>query len=315
MQLQKMKNKQMKKLLFLAMVAMISFAACKTDKKKKDYSGLENASYALGLNYANKLQEDSIQLEFPRMDKAMEDVFAKADGEFSNSEIQRLIRAYFTDTIENPPMDKFSYALGYSIAQNLSHMGFDSLDLKQFQEGRDDFFGKKDLRFELVAVDSVIGEYQKSQMEIIQARRMKEAEKAKEEGKAFLAENATKEGVKTTASGLQYKVLKEGTGKQPKATDVVTVHYVGKLLDGTTFDSSVDRGQPATFGLNQVIPGWTEGVQLMKEGAKYRFFIPSDLAYGDAGNQAIPGGSTLIFDVELFKVSAPEAPKAPQVNR
>ena len=126
---------------------------------------------------------------------------------------------------------------------------------------------------------------------------------AKEAGTKFLAENKSREGVKETASGLQYVVEKEGEGPQPTATDEVTVHYTGRLLDGTVFDSSVQRGEPATFPLNRVIPGWTEGVQLMKEGAKYTFFIPSDLAYGAQGvPNAIPPHSTLIFDVELKKV-------------
>jgi FKBP-type peptidyl-prolyl cis-trans isomerase FkpA len=125
-----------------------------------------------------------------------------------------------------------------------------------------------------------------------------------EKGEAFLKENSTKEGVKTTASGLQYKVLKEGTGKSPKATDTVEVHYKGTLLDGTEFDSSIKRGQPATFPLNRVIPGWTEGVQLMKEGAKYQFTIPSKLAYGERGTPGgpIPPNSTLIFEVELLSI-------------
>ena len=121
------------------------------------------------------------------------------------------------------------------------------------------------------------------------------------EGQKFLAENKVKDGVKTTDSGLQYKVLLEGTGNSPAATDRVTVHYEGTLTDGTVFDSSYDRGQPIDFGLNQVIRGWTEGVQLMKEGAKYKFFIPSELAYGERGNSAIPPDSDLIFEIELFK--------------
>lgn len=123
-------------------------------------------------------------------------------------------------------------------------------------------------------------------------------------GADFLKENGKKEGVKTTASGLQYKVIKEGEGKNPKATDTVRVHYRGTLLNGTEFDSSIKRGEPAEFPLNRVIKGWTEGVQLMKEGAKYQFFIPSNLAYGERGTPGGPIGpnETLIFEIELLKV-------------
>jgi len=129
------------------------------------------------------------------------------------------------------------------------------------------------------------------------------AQTALEKGQAFLKENAKQPGVKTTASGLQYKVLKEGTGKQPKTTDTVEVNYEGKLLNGTVFDSSYKRGQSISFPLNQVIPGWTEGVALMKEGAKYEFFIPSNLAYGSQGaGTDIGPDETLIFTVELIKV-------------
>ena len=130
------------------------------------------------------------------------------------------------------------------------------------------------------------------------------AEAELEKGEAFLKENAKKEGVKTTASGLQYKVLKEGEGKSPKATDTVQVNYRGTLIDGKEFDSSYKRGEPAEFPLNRVIPGWTEGVQLMKEGAKYQFTIPSKLAYGERGTPGgpIPGNATLVFEIELLKV-------------
>lgn len=123
-------------------------------------------------------------------------------------------------------------------------------------------------------------------------------------GQEFLAENGLKDGVKTTNSGLQYLVLQEGTGTEhPKASDKVTVHYHGTLIDGSVFDSSVDRGETISFGLNQVIKGWTEGVQLMVVGEKTRFFIPSELAYGNGGAGSIPPGSVLIFEVELFKIN------------
>lgn len=127
-------------------------------------------------------------------------------------------------------------------------------------------------------------------------------QKTLDEGRAFLAENAKREGVVVTPSGLQYEVLREGDGKSPKATDIVKCHYEGRLINGKVFDSSYDRGTPAQFALNQVIPGWTEGLQLMKEGAKYRLFIPENLGYGGYGAGTIPPFSALIFDVELLEV-------------
>jgi len=147
-------------------------------------------------------------------------------------------------------------------------------------------------------------EMQKKQMDEM----MQKAEKNKKEGQAYLDQNKAKAGVKITASGLQYKIITEGTGKTPTPTDSVTVHYKGMLVNGTVFDNSYDRGEPAKFVLNAVIPGWTEGLQLMKEGGKAELYIPSDLAYGDRGaGNVIPGGSALIFEVELIKVKP--APK------
>jgi len=140
-----------------------------------------------------------------------------------------------------------------------------------------------------------------------QAAAAKAAEENIKIGEAFLADNANKEGVVTTESGLQYEVVQAGEGESPAATDVVRVHYHGTLIDGTVFDSSVNRGEPAEFPLNRVIPGWTEGVQLMKEGAKYRFYIPHDLAYGQRATGSITPNSTLIFDVELLEIVKPES--------
>jgi len=130
----------------------------------------------------------------------------------------------------------------------------------------------------------------------------KESEKDKAAGEAFLAQNKTKEGVITTESGLQYKVIKEGTGPKPTSTDRVKVHYTGKFIDGTVFESSVERGEPVVFGVTQVIPGWTEGLMIMPTGSKYTFWIPSDLAYGPQGNQGIKPNSTLEFEVELLEI-------------
>ena len=193
-------------------------------------------------------------------------------------------------------MDKLSYAWGLAMGQQLKGMGVATLEFDSFVNGLKSVYGEGKSEMEPEEAHKLINEY-------LQSLQEKMAAAVKEEAKKFFDENRGKEGVKETASGLQYVVEKEGTGAQPSATDEVTVHYTGKLLDGTVFDSSVNRGEPATFPLNRVIPGWTEGVQLMKEGAKYRFFIPSDLAYGPQGiPNAIPPHATLIFEVELIKV-------------
>lgn len=194
-------------------------------------------------------------------------------------------------------MDKLSYACGLAMGKQLQAMGVKEVKAEDFKEGVKVAFdgGKQEISLE---------EAQKLINDYLQDLQKKAEAMAREEGERFLKENGAKEGVKTTASGLQYVVEKEGEGAQPGAEDEVTVHYTGKLLDGTVFDSSVNRGEPATFPLNRVIPGWTEGVQLMKEGAKYTFFIPSDLAYGPNGvPNVIPPHSTLIFEVELIKVN------------
>ena len=193
-------------------------------------------------------------------------------------------------------MDKLSYAWGIAMASQLKGMGVEKLDLNDYCDAVKTVFEGGELAVKPEEAQKLINEYLVELQE-------KATKLAKEAGSKFLEENGKKEGVHTTASGLQYVVEKEGTGKQPKATDNVTVHYTGRLLDGKVFDSSVSRGEPATFPLNRVIPGWTEGLQLMKEGAKYVFFIPSDLAYGAQGaGRDIPPHSTLIFEVELIKV-------------
>ncbi len=183
-----------------------------------------------------------------------------------------------------------------ALGQQLRAMGVSNIDSADFDEGVHAAFDGKETKITPEEANKLIQEF-------LQELTEKKASEIKSIGEKFLEENKKNDNVKVTASGLQYVVDKEGTGEQPSATDEVTVHYTGKLLDGTVFDSSVSRGEPATFPLNRVIPGWTEGVQLMKEGAKYTFFIPSDLAYGPQGvPNAIPPHSTLIFDVELIKV-------------
>jgi len=201
-------------------------------------------------------------------------------------------------------MDKLSYSLGLGIGQQLKQMGLeDTLVLEDFMASIEDVLKGNSLKISNAAAQQIINDFF-AEMESKQKAAAAEAGKAaKVMGEQFLAENAKKEGVIVTASGLQYEVLTMGEGAQPKATDTVHCHYEGRLLDGTIFDSSYQRGEPIDFSLQQVIAGWTEGVQLMKEGSKFRFYIPYMLAYGEGGAGAmIPPYSTLIFDVELLKV-------------
>ena len=200
-------------------------------------------------------------------------------------------------------MDKLSYALGLVIGHQLLQMNAEGLNIDDFAQAIKDVMTGGELKMKDAEAQQIVQQFFAEQEAIQQAANAEKGKAAKTEGEQFLAENAKKEGVKTTASGLQYQVLREGNGKQPKATDQVECHYEGTLIDGTKFDSSYDRGQTATFPLNQVIAGWTEGLQLMHEGAKYRFFIPYQLAYGERGAGAsIPPYAALIFDVELVAV-------------
>ena len=198
-------------------------------------------------------------------------------------------------------MDKLSYGLGLGIGQQLAQMNIEGLSIDDFADAIRDVINGNKLKVEHREAQQIVQNYFAQQEQKLQAERAEKGKAAKEEGEKYLVENAKKEGIITTASGLQYKVLKEGTGKQPKATDKVRCHYEGFLIDGTVFDSSVQRGEPAVFPLDGVIVGWTEGLQLMREGGKYRFFIPYKLGYGESGaGQSIPPFATLVFDVELI---------------
>ena len=200
-------------------------------------------------------------------------------------------------------MDKVSYALGIGIGHQLANMGGSELNIDDFAQAVKDVRGGKELKIKSSEAQQIVQEFFAAQEQKINKQRQEAGKQHKEMGEKYLAENAKKEGVITLPSGLQYQVLKEGNGKKPTAKDQVKCHYEGFLIDGTVFDSSVQRGEPAVFGLQQVIAGWTEGLQLMQEGAKYRFFIPYRLAYGEGGaGGAIPPFATLIFDVELIQV-------------
>ena len=193
-------------------------------------------------------------------------------------------------------MDKVSYASGIGIGRQLADMGANDIVTEDFAAAMKDVLTGAQLQIDETEAQAMVQEY-------LQKKGEERLKNVKAEGEAFLADNAKKEGIVTLPSGLQYQVLQEGNGKSPKATDQVKCHYEGTLINGKVFDSSYRRGEPATFPLNGVIAGWTEGLQLMKEGAKYRFFIPFNLAYGTRGaGQDIPPYATLIFDVELIEV-------------
>ncbi|MBR1472726.1 MAG: FKBP-type peptidyl-prolyl cis-trans isomerase [Paludibacteraceae bacterium] len=193
-------------------------------------------------------------------------------------------------------MDKISYALGLSMGQNLMSSGVESLNYQDLAAGIEDVLTKQQPKISYQEAQQVLNQF-------FQELETKVAGAAKAEGEKFLAENAKREGVKVTASGLQYEILEPSLGQKPKATDTVRVHYEGTLIDGTVFDSSYRRGESITFPLNGVIAGWTEGRQLMSIGSKYKFFIPYNLAYGERGaGQSIPPYAALIFTVELLGI-------------
>ena len=196
----------------------------------------------------------------------------------------------------NTEMEKVSYSLGVNVAKSVKNQGLTSIDSEAIAQAFTDVFEGNELKISEQESNLVLQDYF--------GKLAKEAQSANvEAGQKFLAENAKRNGVTTTATGLQYEVLTEGSGDSPKETDQVTVHYHGTLIDGTVFDSSVERGQPATFPVNGVIPGWVEALQLMKSGAKYKLFIPSNLAYGERGaGGSIGPNTTLIFEVELISI-------------
>ncbi len=200
--------------------------------------------------------------------------------------------------------EKYSYAIGYQFAQNLKGQNVTVSD-EALAQAVKDVLSDKDPKI----TEQQMQESMQKMYESRRAKMEKEAEENKTKGASFLEENKGKEGVKTTESGLQYKILSEGDGKKPKESDTVSVHYKGTLIDGKEFDSSYKRNQPAEFPVKAVIPGWTEALQLMKTGAKYQLWIPSELAYGERGRPNIPPNSVLVFEVELLDIVS-DKPKA-----
>jgi len=212
-----------------------------------------------------------------------------------NAEIGELKKPIEVDLSDST--DQVSYCFGVIIGSNMVNSGLDSLNMESFHAAMTDVFSDKPLKIERTEAQATMQRYMQQAM-------MKKSAIAKAQSEKFLEDNKTKTGVKSTDSGLQYQVMAQGNGKSPSTTDRVTVHYTGKLTDGTIFDSSVQRGQPATFRVNQVIPGWTEALQMMKEGDKWILYIPYSLGYGERGSPPqIPPFSTLIFEVELMKMN------------
>ena len=203
---------------------------------------------------------------------------------------------------------KVSYGMGLVLGERMGN-DLPSLQMDQFLQGiQHGHAGDEEAkRMSREEIQQALMEYQQTLQEE-QSKQIEElAQKNREAGDTFLAENAERDSIETTESGLQYEILEEGNGTKPGATDMVQVHYTGELLSGEVFDSSRERGEPVTFGLNQVIPGWTEGLQLMSEGARYKLYIPSDLAYGPGGSRAIGPNETLVFDVELLAINPDES--------
>jgi FKBP-type peptidyl-prolyl cis-trans isomerase FklB len=197
---------------------------------------------------------------------------------------------------------KDSYSLGYKYGETFKKQGM-QIDLEIFTTGFRDALSGNKLRMTQEEISATLSDLQKRMFAAQQLQLRERAAKNLEEGNAFLAENAKKESVKTAPSGLQYKVIAEGSGKTPKDEDTVTVHYIGTFIDGTEFDNSIKRGKPETFQVNGVIKGWAEALLMMKEGSKWQLFVPSELAYGQRGQGRIPPNSTLIFEVELISVN------------
>ncbi|WP_148861457.1 FKBP-type peptidyl-prolyl cis-trans isomerase [Marinobacter fonticola] len=201
---------------------------------------------------------------------------------------------------------KVSYGMGLVLGERMKN-DLPNLQMEQFLQGiQDGHTGGDAPQMSREEIQAALQQYQKQMQEEQMAKIQEMAEENKKKGDAFLEKNAKRDDVETTDSGLQYEVLEEGDGAKPEASDSVTVHYTGELLNGEVFDSSRERGEPVTFQLSQVIPGWTEGLQLMEEGARYKLFIPADLAYGPGGNRSIGPNETLIFDVELLEVNPTE---------
>lgn len=274
--------------------------------KQEVKPNMKDFSYSLGYEMYTNNKKYKLVLSPEKLIEGIDDGYANAAPKFKQDDVKAQHVAFMAHMQADGESDFkdekgiLSYFTGFQVGKNFTANGIDSLDkneilagIKDAEEGKEPRLDEAGRKASMAAMD-----------EVVKAKAKAKAEAVKVESKKFLEENAKKEGVKVTESGLQYTVIKEGEGAKPKATDTVKVHYKGTLVDGKEFDSSYKRGEPISFPLNGVIKGWTEGLQLMPVGSTYRFFIPSDLGYGDRGAGAdIPGGAALIFDVELIEIN------------
>ena len=310
------------KQLILLLAVLATLASCTGDGANGSGSGLQgnsnlvtpidSMSYALGGLLAGQLSPQGITMNGQQFGEGYAQsadgtAFLDQEGSaavmanFQKAMMARQGAPFTADDVLPFSVDTLSYVMGYDLQNQMKGFGIElsSASLLQGALDKDSEAALMDQATRDAQVQALTQMIQKKEME----KALASAGPNIEAGKAFIAEKAADPAVKSTPSGLHYKVIEEGSGASPTATDKVTVHYTGMLIDGTVFDSSVERGQPATFGLNQVIAGWTEGVQLMKPGAKFQFYIPYQLAYGERGSPPKIGpGETLIFDIELISV-------------
>jgi len=308
----------MKKLILtggLFVSLLLIFSACggggASSGNTKLATAKDSLSYAIGNYLSQNMKMQGMELNADMLETGFVN---QANGKgLTKEEAKKLIDQFqlemmlkqrdasAKDKPFNFNLDSVSLAIGQDFSFQMQSLGID-LDGVKFGAGSRDF-NSGNMSMDSLAVAAQVKKFTAEMQAKSIEQAAVEGQANKAAGVAFLAENGKQEGVKTTASGLQYKVLKSGSGKKPSATDEVEVHYEGKLLDGSIFDSSIQRGTPITFSLNKVIPGWTEGVQLMRKGAKYRFWIPSDLGYGERGSPPNIGpGATLVFEVELIDI-------------